>query len=228
MKKGGVGGKIDSYSDGKIEIENALFKGLNDKGTPVTVIRENLIFGLKSPWYFGYIFYRLSNRLPIYIFEDSQIVNTNPVFVEDVIQAFLECMSNKISHGKIYNMGGIELVSELDMIRLCEKISSIKATVYKLPTLSNALPEQRGVGFHEWGYYNLSTAAITQELNYKLTPLEVSVKEIYKELMFSPSLMKEYYFRGETIILKNYPLTFQAHLVILILKILRWIMGFWR
>ena len=57
-------------------------------------------------------------------------VRLNLLYVDDLVNGFIRCMENSVSHGKIYNIVGDDLTSEQEIIELSGKVCNIKPNVH--------------------------------------------------------------------------------------------------
>ena len=180
----------NTYGGDKALVEELLFNQYSISGWPVTIFRPQGIFGPYDTWQAGFVYYSLIHSLPIFVFEESKY-RMNPLFVDDLITAFLNAIENPISYGSAYGVAGNDVVSNLEFIELCEKITSYH------PCLNNVVPPYSIKDFqigYSWLEYDTvaDCSMIISELGMKFTPLETALEKTFLWLDDNPIHMERY------------------------------------
>ena len=112
----------DSYGGDKALAENILLS--YRKKLPITILRLQSVFGPYDPCLAGLVFYRILNKLPILIWNNSIIIY-NHLFIFDLVKAVCCFLKNPKTYGKIYNITGDDNITLNGFIDLCGKICKI-------------------------------------------------------------------------------------------------------
>ena len=100
-----------TYPENKAQCERLLFKALEERAFPVTILRPTVIYGPHNYVYReAYVFDRAEARRPIPVPGDGKSV-THVVYVDDVAKAFAGALRSRASIGKAYNIAGTRAVS---------------------------------------------------------------------------------------------------------------------
>src|SRR3989338_8093805 len=169
-----------TYGGDKALAEDALLNLWKTEKFPVTIFRPSGVFGeFDAGPQAGYVFSRLKNNLPV-LFLAKGAVQFNPLYVHDLVEAYVKAIENPVSHGKIYNLAGDNSVYLVDFINTCAKISAEKLNAHIIlqqsyPNLKIGLP---------WPDYSLvlNNNLVKQELGIKFTPLEDALAKTWKWL----------------------------------------------
>jgi len=194
----------DPYGFQKAECEQLLLKEWSDSNWPITIFRENRIYGPYEPWHFQYLHHRLINNLPIFVFANSTLENTNPIFVKDVIKAFMLSVDHDVSYGKIYNLGGPNYIGQLELIKECASILNKKAIIHEINDLDEATIEQKGVGDLNGWHPCLNTDLVKKDLGFEPSKFSDTVTETLDWVLVNIPTRK-YKAVLEHIILDQYP-----------------------
>ena len=120
---------ISPYGVTKLAAEKLVLAYADIFDQPVTVLRYFSIFGPRQRPDMGYHIFieRILDGLPITVFGDGSQTRGN-TFVDDCVAATLAAMEAGPS-GQVFNVGGGEVVSVIDVLRLIEAITERKARI---------------------------------------------------------------------------------------------------
>jgi uncharacterized protein YbjT (DUF2867 family) len=131
-----LGGLADPQDDIGLHLRSRIQTGvaLRNEGVPLTEFRASLIIGAGSIS-FEMIRY-LTEQLPI-LFGPAWINNlTQPIAVQNVLDYLLAALENSDSHGKIYEIGGRDILTYAGTISVYARLRGLKRRVIALPGLS--------------------------------------------------------------------------------------------
>lgn len=180
----------NTYGGDKAIVEELLFNQHKNSSWPITIFRPQGVFGPYDTWHAGFVYYRLTHSLPIFVFNESKY-RMNPLFVDDLVNAFLLAVENPISYGSVYGVAGNDVVSNLEFIELCGEIGLHRPNLYFVDSPTS-------YGKYETGYswFDYDTVAdcskIKTELGVKFTSLEIALKKTFMWLKDNPSHMERY------------------------------------
>ena len=196
--------EASTYGGDKALVEDLLLKQYHNSHWPVTIFRPQGVFGPYDSWQVGFVYYRLTRGLPIFVFPGNNS-KANPLFVEDLVNAFLLVMDNPISYGATYGVAGNHVVSILEMIELCGK--QINCTPILHHVDKPILYDGFNVGV-SWLEHDLvaDCCKVKNELGLILTPLDEAIGKTFLWLKNNPAHLKRYSFREERYILKHQPI----------------------
>jgi NADH dehydrogenase len=123
----GAGAKTSSlYLRSKALGETALLK---QKDLNLTVLKPSIIFGPKDS--FINMFRMLVKWLPIIVLISPQS-KFQPIYIEDVSKVIIKCLWDKKTYGKVYELGGPQVYSLKEIIRLIIKSEKIQRFIIPL------------------------------------------------------------------------------------------------
>ena len=128
-----LGGLADPQDDIGLHLRSRIQTGvaLRNEGVPLTEFRASLIIGPGSIS-FEMIRY-LTEQLPI-LFGPAWINNrTQPIAVQNVLDYLLAALENPDSHGKIYEIGGRDILTYAGTISVYARLRGLKRRVITLP-----------------------------------------------------------------------------------------------
>jgi uncharacterized protein YbjT (DUF2867 family) len=128
-----LGGLADPQDDIGLHLRSRIQTGvaLRNEGVPLTEFRASLIIGPGSIS-FEMIRY-LTEQLPI-LFGPLWINNrTQPIAVQNVLDYLLAALENPDSHGKIYEIGGRDILTYAGAISVYARLRGLKRRVIALP-----------------------------------------------------------------------------------------------
>ncbi len=201
----------NTYGGNKALAENLLLNC--KKKLPVTIFRPQGVFGPYDPLFAGFVFYRIKNKLPIFIGENKNI-QINQLFVFDLIQAVTLTIGNAKTFGKAYNIAGNENVTLIEFIDLCGKICSSspitksKEMILQYNNIDYA--NKNGYFFSNWPKFNhvCSNSLVKKDLKIEFTSLRKSLSKTYAWLLEDTKRLNNFSLRGEKYILYNLSVPF--------------------
>ena len=207
-----------TYGGDKSLIEEILLN--SKKELPVTIFRPQGVFGPYDPCLSGLLFYRITKNLPIIVGKNAN-VQTNHLYISDLIQAIKLSIGNSKTFGKIYNISGDDKINLFQFINLCGEICSTKPKIKQEETISkykkiNFIKKRRHVDFFaEWPEFDMicSNNLIKDELKIKFTNLNESLSETYSWLINNTQHLNYFSLRGENYILNNISVPFNKKLI---------------
>ena len=182
---------------------------------PVTIFRPQGVIGPYDPRIVGLVFYRIINRLPILIGKNTN-VQSNHLFVFDLIRAVSLSIGNSKTFGKIYNIAGDDKVTLIEFIDLCGKICLISPTtknkemILKYKDIDFASQKRHFDFFDAWPEFDTvcSNSLGKKELKINFTNLRESLLKTYSWLIEDMKRMNNFSLRGERYILYNLSVPF--------------------
>tara|TARA_B100000686_G_scaffold277384_1_gene296826 strand:+ start:901 stop:1815 length:915 start_codon:yes stop_codon:yes gene_type:complete len=180
----------NTYGGDKALVEDILFIQYQDHQWPITILRPQGVFGPYDPWQAGFIYYRLIYSLPIFVFPESKY-RINPLFVDDLISAFLSCIQNPISYGQAYGVAGDDILSNVEFIELCGEISSLQPNLSPIKTPDSY--EKYEIGKSWFEFDNVADCSkIKSALDIKFTNVDNALKKTFSWLKDNPSYLENY------------------------------------
>ena len=110
---------------------------LRDSGVPVTEFRAAVVIGLGSMSF--EMFRYLTERLPIMVTPKWVTTRCQPIAVENVLDYLTLCLTEPRSIGKIYEIGGPDVVTYGDMMREYASARHLKRYLVPVPILTPRL-----------------------------------------------------------------------------------------
>jgi uncharacterized protein YbjT (DUF2867 family) len=133
---GGLGDDDDALSPhlrSRREVERLLATG----GVPVTTLRAGIIVGHGGiSWE---ITRQLVEHLPAMITPRWVTTRTQPIAVDDVIHYLVGVIDNDATAGKVYEIGGQDVLQYVEMLRRVAAIEGRRRLIVPVPLLSPAL-----------------------------------------------------------------------------------------
>lgn len=117
------------YLRTKGEGENAAMAA-HDDGLPTTVFRPSVIFGPRDDFFNR--FARLLKLSPLVFPLACANARFQPVYVGDVADAFIRCLSDRATFGQRYDLGGPHEMSLLEIVRYVAKVTHTKRLIIPL------------------------------------------------------------------------------------------------
>ena len=179
-----------TYGGDKALVEELLFNQYKNSSWPITIFRPQGVFGPYDTWHAGFIYYRIIHSLPIFVFEESKF-RINPLFVDDLVKAFLLAMDNSKSYGSAYGVAGDDVVSNLEFIELCGKILSYQPLMKIVDHPYSIKNLQTGYSWLEYSTV-ADCSKIKSELGMKFSSLEIALKKTFSWLKDNPNHMERY------------------------------------
>ncbi len=190
----------NTYGGDKALVENLLLNHYKENQWPITIFRLQNVFGPYKAAIVGFTFYRLINSLPLLINNDFR---ANILFVDDLVTAFLSAMNNPISYGKIYGLAGDDIVSPLEFVELCGKISAY-SPILTFNSNSDLFKAYNDRFLFQLSYNRVfDCSKVKSELGMEFTPFGEAVNKTFLWVKENPSHLKRYALRGEKYVLNN-------------------------
>lgn len=127
---GGLGDKSDTLSThlrSRLEVADELQRS----AIPVTILRAAIIIGSGSASF--EIIKNLVERMPFICLPHCAVTACQPIGIRDVIKYLVGCLETDLSAGKEYDIGGNEIISYEQMMRIVAEILDKKRYFLKLP-----------------------------------------------------------------------------------------------
>lgn len=175
----------NTYGGDKSLVEDVLLGHCVKYNWPVTIFRPQGVFGKYDPWQAGYIYYRLIQNLPIYIFPEYKY-RINPLYIDDFVSALILAIDIKKSHGSVYNVAGDDVVNNLEFVELCSVLSSFKLKLRYIKTPNSHARYDTG---KSWLTHDIvaDSTKIKSQLGVQYTALEHALKKTYDWLSANQS-----------------------------------------
>lgn len=110
---------------------------LRSRAIPVTEFRAAVILGSGSASF--EMMHHLVNRLPVMICPRWVTVNTQPIAVDDVIRYLVQALARQETAGKIFDIGGPEILSYRSMMLRLAAILQLRRWLIEVPVLTPRL-----------------------------------------------------------------------------------------
>ena len=189
-----------TYGGDKARIEDLLLETWHKSGWPVTILRPQGVFGRFDARQAAFVFSRLLNSAPIFLGQRRDY-RINFLYINDLVRAFVQVMRRPLSYGKVYNVAGDDVVTQVQFVHLCAQASSLEA---KIRMLEDPIYHHLPVGIPWLGYDLIAAnASIKQELGLRFTPLEKALKETWAWVQNEPQHLTPQLFRGEQYLREN-------------------------
>lgn len=125
--------KVSRHLQSRHEIEE-LFRA---SVIPSTILRAAVILGPEGSSF--HIMVRLVQRLPVMICPKWTGTHSQPVALRDVVRSLRHCIETPEAQNKIYDIGGPDVVSYLDMMKMMADSLSVTRWLMPIPLLSPEL-----------------------------------------------------------------------------------------
>lgn len=164
----------EGYGAQKLAVERFLIDEFQKHGTPITIFRPQGIFGKYDLAQPGAIFKELSRKRRWALSPKKWDSKLNLLFVNDFTSALIKSIEAETTYGKIYNLANNDPVSLQDLVNLCAQIAKKNP---QIDFTENAEPKW-------WHDYDLvaENHRIRTELEISFTPLDESLREVYREV----------------------------------------------
>ena len=128
-----LGGAGDEWSCRSIHLQNrlAVLKILQQGAVPVTALRAAIILGSGSASY--EIIKNLVLNLPVILLPSWAKNKCQPIAIRDVIKYLVGVLELDESIGQIYEIGGNDILTYEDMLKICAKILGAKTFFGSFP-----------------------------------------------------------------------------------------------
>ena len=115
----------------------------------------------------------------------------NPLFVDDLVNAFILAMENPISYGSVYGIAGDDIVSNFEFIELCGKVSCYQPNYQFIDSLE---PFEKYDTGRSWLEQDIvaDCCKIKTELRLEFTPLVTALEETFFWLKNNISYLESY------------------------------------
>jgi len=180
----------NTYGGDKALVEELLFSQYKNNQWPITIFRPQGVFGPYDTWQAGFIHYRLMHSLPIFVFPENNY-RMNPLFIDDLVTAFLLAIENPTSHGSVYGVAGDDVVSNLEFIELCGKVSSYQPNFHYIDSPVSYESYDTGRSWLEHDAV-ADCCKIKAELRLKFTPLVTALEKTFSWLKKNLSHLERY------------------------------------
>ena len=127
-----IGANKDSpipYARTKGLAEDYILKNLN---LPATILRPSIVFGPSDSFFNR--FSRMSNYMPVFPLVGNGLSKFQPIYVNDLITVFDAVIENSISNGKIYELGGPQVLTYKEIIEMVLQCRHKNRSFIKIPT----------------------------------------------------------------------------------------------
>ena len=197
----------NTYGGDKACTEELLLSECKAKKWPVTIFRPSGVFG---PYDFGtpthqawQVFYRLINSLPIPVINEIKS-SFSLLYVDDLVNGFIQAMNSENSHGKIYGIAGDEVSTELDFIKICGEICSQEPEIHLVENLGY----ERVKFLHPWPKHDLviDSTKVKTDLALNFTSLKTALSITYSWFTLHPEHFDRPSFRGQRYVLARRPI----------------------
>jgi nucleoside-diphosphate-sugar epimerase len=125
---------VSPYGITKLAAEHLVKTYERQFGLPTTILRYFSVYGPRQRPDMGYQIFieRILNGQPITIFGDGSQSRSN-TYVSDIVNG-TRLASERFTPGAVYNIGGVDEVSAIDVIRLLEDITGQDAIIHYGPS----------------------------------------------------------------------------------------------
>ena len=193
--------KISNHLLSRYEVE----KTLGSRDTPLTAIRAGIIIGPGGSSF--KIVKNLVKNLPVMACPQWTKSKNQPIDVFDILSLLKQCMGNPKTYSKNIEIGGDQVMSYMDLLRMTSKQMNKKRWIFSIPFFT--------VGLSKW-WVSIFTGTnidfvsplveslkhrmtpnsdFSQLYNIQFTPIEKSIKRALNEK--PPSLPSFYYSNTE-------------------------------
>jgi nucleoside-diphosphate-sugar epimerase len=196
----------NTYGGNKALAEELLLSACKTQKWPVTIFRPNGVFGpydRGQPTHQAWrMFYRLINSLPIPVINEKK-PSFNLLYIDDLVNGFIQAMNNENSHGNIYGIAGDEISTELDFIKQCGEICSHEPEIHLVEDLG-----YNGIkSLYTWAKGEVTdNTKVKTDLALGFTSLKTALSKTYSWLKLHPEHFGRPSFRGERYVLTRRPI----------------------
>ena len=193
--------KISNHLLSRYEVE----KTLGSRDTPLTAIRAGIIIGPGGSSF--KIVKNLVTNLPVMACPQWTKSKNQPIDVFDILSLLKQCMGNPKTYSKNIEIGGDQVMSYMDLLKMTSKQMNKKRWIFSIPFFT--------VGLSKWWVRFFTGTNIdfvsplveslkhrmtpnsdsSQLYNIQFTPIEKSIKRALNEKL--PSLPSFYYSNTE-------------------------------
>ena len=197
----------NTYGGDKALTEELLLSECKAQKWPVTIFRPSGVFG---PYDYGrptrqawLVFYRLINSLPIPVINEKK-PSFSLLYVDDLVNGFIQAMNNGNSHGNVYGISGDEVSSELDFIKICGEICSHDPEIHLVEDLGYEDVQL----VHPWakGDLVIDSTKVKTDLALNFTSLKAALSITYSWLTLHPEHFGRPSLRGQRYVLTRRPI----------------------
>lgn len=131
--------RVSDYARNKLAAENYLIEQFQDTPIELIILRPPYVYGKHN--YLqreSLIFHHLVNDLPIYVPDHGQ-TRIQFIYVKDLAQTVLNCLSKECGNIAIYNVANKESVTFNEWIHLCEEVTGKKGFIRYVDTKTSGL-----------------------------------------------------------------------------------------
>lgn len=196
----------NTYGGDKALAENLLINKYNEVQWPITIFRPHVVFGPYDSGpptrKLGFVFHRAIHSIPIPV-KSGNKGQFKLLYVDDLVNGFIRCMGNSVSHGKIYDITGDDLVSEKEIIEICGKVCMVKPQIYCVNNhvydgiqLRDLWPECDWMG-------KVDNVTIKKELGLEFTALDIGLSKTYDWFRITPDYPRLIAVLGEEYLIEN-------------------------
>ncbi|WP_413585584.1 NAD(P)H-binding protein [Bdellovibrio sp. HCB274] len=121
---------LSKHLQSRQEVESVFLKG----SVPTTILRAALILGAEGSSF--QIMTRLVQRLPVMLCPRWTSTPSQPVAVTDVLKSIRHCIETPETDGKIYDLGGPDVLSYGDMMLKVADILNLRRSLIRVPFLT--------------------------------------------------------------------------------------------
>lgn len=122
--------KISKHLQSRGEVETVF----RNSGVPATILRAAVILGSEGSSF--HIMVRLVDRLPVMVAPSWTATKTQPVALQDIVNAIKYCIGNFETLNHTYDIGGPEAVSYKEMMLKIAEIRNLKRRIVSIPLLT--------------------------------------------------------------------------------------------
>lgn len=168
--------KISNHLLSRYEVE----KTLGARDTPLTAIRAGIIIGPGGSSF--KIVKNLVKNLPVMACPQWTKSKNQPIDVFDILSLLKQCMGNPKTYGKNIEIGGDQVMSYMDLLRMTSKQMNKKRWIFSIPFFT--------VGLSKW-WVSIFTGTnidfvspLVESLKHRMTP-NTDSNHLYK-IQFTP------------------------------------------
>lgn len=125
--------ELSRHLESRREVESTLA----GYGIPVTTLRAGLVLGAGGSSF--QMMLRLVKRLPVMVVPRWTSTECQPIAVDDVVELLAYCLDRPSCFGQTYDIGGPEVLTYRDMMRLTANVLGAERPMVNVPVLSPGL-----------------------------------------------------------------------------------------
>lgn len=134
---GGLGKKEKEHQSPHLRSRHEVGDILRSSGIPVTEFRAAVLIGTES---FSFeMIHHLVNRLPVMICPRWVLIKTQPIATRDALRYFIDCLDKPETAGKIFDIGGPDVLTYYDMMMTVAKVLGLHRWIIRVPVLTPRL-----------------------------------------------------------------------------------------